>query len=473
MGWEDVPLPDPMGMLRGLALMVLDVDEFSVNYNGDWSARSSNVGSFRVENGDTTGVDVHHRLFDAVQGDGPSIGYRLGLERSIDPSNRILDEEVGFQVSDALSNSHRLEGRTALSPSESFQIDLSWNVEWRQQSNVTFEPPGEDEGDTADRFATESGDNSASVWGFGSVVSLVEKQVDRLQQSEQRPNGDTLSAGAVPLTNASVSSDFKSAFLTGGGSVGSQGFAPFPLPSWTVRYTGLSDWPLLGDIVQSASLQHGYSAEYRSSYATDTRADDAESVPLIDGLQFSNSEFKVGSSRVSERFQPLIGLNVTWPGNLETSVKWNQRTETFLRTANLKVEEVETNELYGSVSYRKRGLRIPVLGLGRLDNQIQFSLTFSRSVNDERSFNLQGALAASQGDGSFDPSQVTDPTNDFVEVRKQTSRFTVTPELTYQVSDRVTADVLVEYEQFNGDSRRPSFTQVNGGFNVRVSISQN
>jgi cell surface protein SprA len=144
-----------------------------------------------------------------------------------------------------------------------------------------------------------------------------------------------------------------------------------------------------------------------------------------------------------------------------------------LRTANLKVEEVETNELSGSVSYRKRGLRIPVLGLGRLDNQIQFSLTFSRSVNDERSFNLQGALAASQGDGSFDPSQVTDPTNDFVEVRKQTSRFTVTPELTYQVSDRVTADVLVEYEQFNGDSRRPSFTQVNGGFNVRVSISQN
>jgi hypothetical protein len=113
-----------------------------------------------------------------------------------------------------------------------------------------------------------------------------------------------------------------------------------------------------------------------------------------------------------------------------------------------------------------------VLGLGRLENQIQFSLTFSRSVNDERSYNLRGAVTASQGD-SFDPAQVTDPTNDFVEVRKQTSRLTVTPELTYRLSDRVTADLLVEYEQFNGDNRRPSYTQVNGGFNVRVSITQN
>ena len=464
LSWEDVPLPDPMGVLRGLALMVLDIDEFGVNYNGDWSARSSNVGrdigDLRT---DTADVKVHYRLLDALRGDGPSIGYRLGLERSIDPSDRILASR--FQVTDALSNSHRLEGRTGLSPSESFQIDLSWNVEWRRQSNVTFQSL---EGDVG-RFRTESGENTASVWGFGSVVSLVEKQVDRLQQVQ----GDTLRpAGAVPLTNASVATDFKSSFLASGGNIGAQGFAPFPLPSWTVRYSGLSDWPLLGSIVKSASLRHGYSAEYRSSYATDTKAGDTESAPLIEGLRFENSEFKVGSARLSERFQPLLGVNITWPGNLETSVEWSTQTETYLRTANLKVEEVKTNQLSGSVSYRKQGLRIPVLGLGRLENQIQFSLNFSRSVNDERSYNLRGAVTASQGD-SFDPAQVTDPTNDFVEVRKQTSRLTVTPELTYRLSDRVTADLLVEYEQFNGDNRRPSYTQVNGGFNVRVSITQN
>ncbi len=470
--WEDVPLPDPMGLLRGLALMVLDINDFSVNYNGDWSAQSSNVGSsFRVVNGDTTGVNASYRLFDALRGDGPSVGYRLGLKREIAPSSRILDPRLGFQVTDALSNRHRLEGRTALSPSESFQIDLSWNVEWRQQTNVNLQPPGE-EGGTVERFTTESGDNSASVWGFGSVVSLVQTQIKRLQRSAGR--SQTLAAGTAPLTNASVQSDFRSAFLTGGGSLGAQGFAPFPLPGWNVRYSGLSDWPFIGRIVKSVSLRHGYNAEYQSSYSSVTGQDEPEPVPLLEGVQFQESDFKVSSARVSERLQPLLGVNITWPGNLETSVEWSKQTETYLRTANLKVEEVKTDQLSGTISYRKRGLRIPVLGLGRLENQIQFSLNMSRSVNDERSYNLQGALtAAGNNDFSLDAAQITDPASDYVEVRKQTTRLTVTPELTYRLSDRVTADLLVEYERFNGDNRQPSYTRVNGGFNVSVSITQN
>jgi cell surface protein SprA len=301
---------------------------------------------------------------------------------------------------------------------------------------------------------------------------LVQAQVDRLEQGAGQE--EALTAEAAPLTNASVSADFKSAFLAGGGSLGAEGFAPFPLPNWSIRYSGLSDWPLIGSIVKNASLRHGYNAEYQSSYASVTGQNEPEPVPLLEGVRFRAADFKVGAARVSERFQPLLGLSITWPGNLETSVKWNTQTETYLRTANLKVEEVETTELSGSVSYRKRGLRIPVLGLGRLENQIQFSLTLSRSVNDERSYNLQGALAAARAsDFSLGAGAITDPTNDFVEVRKQTTRVQITPELTYRLSDRVTGDLLVEYERFNGDNRQPSYTRINGGFNIRVSITQN
>jgi cell surface protein SprA len=466
LSWDDVPLPDPMGMLRGLALMVLDINDFSVNYSGDWKTSSSNVGSsYKVVDGDTTSVNVHYRLFDAVQGDGPPIGYRLGLDRSIDPSDRILGGR--FQVSDALSNSHRLEGRTTLSPSQSFQIDLSWNVEWRKQTDVTFQGQNADE---VEQFTTESGDNSASVWGFGSVVSLVEEQANRLNPGA--PGDTSLSAGEVPLTNTSVANDFKSAFLTGGGSVGAHGFAPFPLPGWNVRYSGLTDWPLLRRIVESATLKHSYNAEYQSSYSSNTGTQ-TERAPL-GNQKFRNSAFKIGSARVNERFQPLLGVSITWPGNLETSIEWNQQTSTFLRTAGLTVEETQTNQLSGSVSYRLQGLRIPVLGLGRLNNQLRFSLTLSRSVNDERSYNLRGALLdVRENGGSVDPGEVTDPTNDYVTVRTQTSRFTIRPELTYRLSDRVTADFQLRYERFNGDNRRPSYTEINGGFNVQVSITQN
>jgi hypothetical protein len=41
------------------------------------------------------------------------------------------------------------------------------------------------------------------------------------------------------------------------------------------------------------------------------------------------------------------------------------------------------------------------------------------------------------------------------------------------VSNRVTADFLLEYEKFDGDNRQPSYTNVNGSFNISVSISEN
>jgi cell surface protein SprA len=239
-----------------------------------------------------------------------------------------------------------------------------------------------------------------------------------------------------------------------------------------VRYSGLSDWPLLGSIVESASLTHGYSAEYRSGYSSVSTVGDTTEASL--GQAFREPEFKIGQARLSEQYQPLLGVDITWPGNLDTSFKWNRKVETFLRTANLKVEEVKTTQLSGSISYRKRGLRIPVLGLGRLENQIRFSVSVSRSVNDERSYNLQGVLSEEQStEESLDASQITDPTQDYVTVRKQTTRLKVSPELTYRLSDQVTADLLVEYEQFDGDNRQPSYTRINGGFNLRVSITQN
>jgi hypothetical protein len=38
----------------------------------------------------------------------------------------------------------------------------------------------------------------------------------------------------------------------------------------------------------------------------------------------------------------------------------------------------------------------------------------------------------------------------------------------------VSADFVIEYEKFDGeDTRQPSFTNVNGGFNIRVNISEN
>src|SRR5690606_37519966 len=62
------------------------------------------------------------------------------------------------------------------------------------------------------------------------------------------------------LTNNAVVEDFRSAFTTSLGAAGRGGFNAIPLPNWTVTYSGLSNWPILRALTQSATLRHGYSA---------------------------------------------------------------------------------------------------------------------------------------------------------------------------------------------------------------------
>jgi hypothetical protein len=52
--------------------------------------------------------------------------------------------------------------------------------------------------------------------------------------------------------------------------------APFPLPGWTVRYSGLSDWPFIEEVTESVSLNHSYNAEYQTSFNSLATAGDPE-----------------------------------------------------------------------------------------------------------------------------------------------------------------------------------------------------
>ena len=468
-GWDDVPLPNPVGVLRGLALTVLDIGDITVNYTGNRTSQSSNVGDATYDNGDVETIDKKYRLLDAVRGEGPSLGYRLGLERSIPTRRRVFPE--GQRVIDNLTNSHEFDGSTTLSPSRALEVDLNWSLSWSNSPQVSFR---QTEGGDVARSRSERGQTSASVWAFGSYGTFFEEQLNTLQASQE--TADTLAAADVPLTNASVTSDFQSAYLTAGGTGLANGFAPFPMPGWTVRYTGLSDWPLIRSITDGISIRHGYSASYQTGFTRSNIAGEGTSLSIggqdgTDTFAYRRAPYELGSPRIQQEYNPLIGVDITWPGDLQTSVEWGQRTTTALRTASLRIAEKETSEISGNLSFSATGFTIPFLPFGRIENRVRFSVTFTRQVNDEREYSLRPALEQANGAGAeYSPQQAQQGDN--VSIISQTERLTLTPQITYSISDRVTADFTLEYEKFNGDSRQPSYTNVNGSFNVQVNISQ-
>ena len=354
-------------------------------------------------------------------------------------------------------------------------------MRWQTQQDVTFRrlPDGAsregalvtDSGIAFERVRDESGDNQVSIWAFGAYEDLVQRQVDALEANLQAA-GDTLAAGDAALTNTTVARDFRDAFLLSPGSVGTSGFVPIPMPNWSVRYSGLSDWPLLRRIAQSASLEHRYTSTYQSNFRSVSATGEVNTLQ-VGGSQvaYRRPDFNVEAAQVTEQFRPLLGVDITWRGGLQTNFDWNQNTDTFLRPAGLEVAERLTSELTFRASYSKRGLQIPFLPVGRLNNRVRFSLTVSRSVNDERNFNLRRALqdAASAG-FDYDPAQATQGDN--VNSVRETTRLTITPELSYQFSNNVSGNLVVKYEQFEGDGQQPSFTNIDGGFRVQVNISE-
>jgi cell surface protein SprA len=476
---DDVPLPDPVGLLRGLALTFMDIDDITVNYTGSRTARATNVGvPRRNDAGTVTGVNTNYSLLDAVQGEGPSLGYRLGLTRSIDTTKRVFQQG---QVSNTLSNQHRFEARTALTPSSSFNVDLNWEVNWsnqpvidfrRRQRGGTTPPTGPpDPGTTTssiERFETESGNVTSSVWAFGGYRSLVEKQLSKLRSVAGRT--DTARAADVPLTTTSTAADFRDAYLIGSGSVAGHGFVPLPMPGWTVRYSGLSDWPLVKKAVESLALNHSYNATYTTSFNSNSTAGEAETVPVgSEAFPYREAEFQPQSVQISEQFQPLIGVDITWPWELQTSLEWGRQVTTKLVGSN--VVERKSSEISGNVSYSKRGLRLPFFD--RIENRIRLSVSFTRSTSDEREFLLNEALTqAQQNPDTFDPGQALEGSN--ADVLTKQTRTTVSPQISYTISNRFTADFRLEYEKLDVQTgRQTSFTNLNGTFNLSVSLSQN
>ena len=463
-------LPDPVGVLRRLFLTVAGINDLSVTYTASRSARSNNVGEFD----DDGEVNVHHGLVDALRGDGPSLGYRFGWSRTIASHRRLFDTDRldgSRQADDDFSSSNRLQGRTTLTPSQQLSINLNWNVDWSSGRNVTYR---QDEDGTVDPFESEDGNASASTWAFGaSFVDLFERQIETYRADVEAADnpaelGDESGDGRVVLTNESVTDDFQSAYLSGFGTIGGRGLMPFPMPGWDVNYSGLSSWPILDFLTQSITLRHGYNAEFSSRYRSVDGEPEGSFSLSGRTITYERPEFEIGSMRISERFQPLIGLDITWSGGLQTNISWNRSNSYQLSTTNFEVLENETNELTLSGSFRQRGISIPLLPIDRLENQISFNLSLSYSVNDETRLSMRRAIENAIARDDFSSDDVLD--GESATPVRETSRLTVTPQISYQFSNRVSADFRLRYERFDGDSRRPSFTNVNGGFNVRVNI---
>jgi len=441
---------NPLNIGRQLFLALTGLEDVTVTYNG---TQSSAAGGLRAGG---------YNFIDALYGYGPSLGFRLGTDRRIPIEDRLNSDRLQFQ--DNLTDNHRFDARTQIRLSNDLNVNLTWQVNWNAGETFSFVPGP---GGLDPRPGTLNGASEATVLALGGTYDrLLQSQLARLERDRALSPDSTGRIASGVLSTAGVTDDFRSAFARGLGSFGPSALFALPMPNWDVTYSGLGRWPLLRALTQQVQLRHGYSATYRVGYQSDALGGQLTPVDFnVPGgtplrFYFSRPDLSPTTVTVNERFQPLIGLNVTWKGGIQTELAWNRSQNVALAAAAARVDESETEEASLRVSYARSGLQLPFLRRRRLNNNLRFTLTLSRtSTNDQALLLRQDLLSVLAG-------------TEFQRQATGVIRLAAEPRLSYTISNQVSVDLFLRYAATEGrNSQIPSSSQMDGGVSFRVSFS--
>ena len=129
-------------------------------------------------------------------------------------------------------------------------------------------------------------------------------------------------------------------------------FSNFPLPNWTLKYTGLMKLTWFKDNFKRFSLQHGY----RSSYSVNAfRSNLNPSITDTNGNIFP--DIITSNVNLTEQFNPLININFELKNSLNIMAEMKRDRSLNMSFDNNLLTEVQGNDYTVRVGYRIKGVQ--------------------------------------------------------------------------------------------------------------------
>ena len=449
---------NPLTLARDVFLGLTAVDDVTLTYRGSTSAAASGLEGQAFS------------FLSALTGAAPPLGYRLGLNRQLGLDRRISTDRAFNTFSDLLGAQHDLDARTQLSPLRGLNIGLNWRTTFGNSEQVDFLI--DEAGTVSPSFGRRTGSGTSTVFGFGGGYrGVVDRQAARYARDLAAGGEGVIESEFLSPTG--LAQDFTDELARGMGRFGPNGLYALPLPGWTVTYSGLERLPLVSKVATQISLQHGYSATSETGIATfldpgldrnDPRVyelSDQPGAPLFAGEAARAVEGLDEPTQitVNERFQPLIGLNFGFKGGIQASVSTNRSAIATLQTASAQIYQKTSRDLRLDFSYARTGLRL--FGLRGINNNIRFQLTALVSddaISTRQSF-LDDVRRAIDGEELSEASVET------------SSRLQLSPQISYTVSNQVTANFIAQYERTFAERTGGQATRFNGGVSLRILFS--
>ncbi|WP_449506039.1 T9SS outer membrane translocon Sov/SprA [Echinicola shivajiensis] len=168
-------------------------------------------------------------------------------------------------------------------------------------------------------------------------------------------------------------------------------FPKFPLPNWRVEYRGLSRLAVFQEHFSSINLTHNYTSSYDVSNFSNSLLyqsglelyNNLQQYPLASITDEFGSYIPVyifNQVVISERFAPLVGIDVLTKSRMNISFEYNTERNIGLNFSNAQVTEQSSHDFRFDLGYTKSGVKIPFKIQGQqevLNNDLEIRVSTS------------------------------------------------------------------------------------------------
>ena len=232
-----------------------------------------------------------------------------------------------------------------------------------------------------------------------------------------------------------------------------------PMPNWNLLYNGLAKIPGLSNLFSNISLTHGYNGSLSmNSFSSSLLYTDDRgySAPRFRDQVSGNyvPYFLIPNITISERMEPLIGLNIT------TITQWSIRFEykksriLALSLVDYQLSENNSTEWIIGTSYRKRGLKLPFNIPGLNNSKLANDLTFRLDVAVRDVYNTNSRLDQTNAYGTGGQKEIT-----------------LQPSVDYVLNSKINLKFFFDQRRATPYiSSAPPITNTRAGVNVRIAL---
>ncbi len=236
-----------------------------------------------------------------------------------------------------------------------------------------------------------------------------------------------------------------------------------PKPNWRLTYNGLSRIPGLDKIFTNFTITHGYNSNLSMNNFTSALlyADQF-------GLGFpsfidtvSNNfvpYFLVPNITISERFAPLIGIDVQLTNQLNFKVDYGRSRTISLSLIDFQVSEVRSIDITVGAGWRKRGMKMPF--------KIPFMKKDSKTLENDLSFRFDLTYRDNATSNNIIDQRNTIPTGG-------QKVLTISPSVDYVLNNRIRLRLFFEQNRVVGYiATPPPVVNTRAGLQVNISLAQ-